>query len=286
MFEFLSMGNVMRTISTLSFGLLPDSYIPNHSENRMKNEGDVLAAREHYLSYRPANLTNLLKQRYSWMENFLPESGTVIELGSGHGLIQEFLPNKKILLSDVRKTDFVDLEIDALNIKLAPRSVDVFICSHMIHHVAKPAVFLKSLEPFLKAGGLVVIQEINTSFFMKVLLRMMRHEGWSYRVDVFDSTQICNVPDDPWSANCAIPELLFSDGVRFEKEIPQFKLIKNELCEFLALPLSGGVISKTRVPLLPQWILSGVNLIDTICVKLFPGLFAFGRRVVLQKVGE
>ena len=48
-----------------------------------------------------------------------------------------------------------------MDIQLPDNSVDVFICSHMIHHVPKPIVFLKSLEKILVPGGLILIQEIN-----------------------------------------------------------------------------------------------------------------------------
>ena len=35
---------------------------------------------------------------------------------------------------------------------------------------------------------------------MRFLLRLMRHEGYSYDVNVFDENCVCNDPADPWSA--------------------------------------------------------------------------------------
>jgi hypothetical protein len=64
----------------------------------------------------------------------------------------------------------------------------------------------------LKPGGRIIIQDIYTSTIMKVALRVMRHEGWSEEVNVFDRAAVCNDPDDPWSANCSIPKLLFWGG--------------------------------------------------------------------------
>ena len=78
----------------------------------------------------------------------------------------------------------------------------------------------------------------------------MRHEGYSYNKDVFNEKNLANDPSDPWSANCAIPEMLFKDHVKFEKEVP-FKVIHNKLNEFLLLPLSGGVIAKSKTINLP-----------------------------------
>jgi len=65
-------------------------------------------------------------------------------------------------------------------------------------------------------------------------------------------------------------------------EMP-FKIIKNSLNEFLLLPLSGGVIAKSKTVELPMVVLKIVYFIDIFLIFLFPKLFAFGRSVVLKK---
>jgi len=79
----------------------------------------------------------------------------------------------------------------------------------------------------------------------------MRHEGWSNDVDVFDAKSITKNPKDPWSANCSIPELLFSSGDMFHSSFTMFKIVKNELCEFFIFLISGGVTAKTKTINLP-----------------------------------
>ena len=256
-------------------------YKPKHSDNKMKNEGDVELAREIYLKNRINNLDFLLFKRFNWMNDFIKKGSTVIDLGSGAGLIKFYI-NEKIILSDVQKLDFIDKKIDALNIDLPDNSVDVFICSHMIHHISHPVRFLKSLEPKLVDGGLILIQELNTSFFLRVILYLTKHEGFSYNIDIFDEKSPVTDIDDPWSANCSIPELLFQNKELFEMEMP-FKIIKNSLNEFLLLPLSGGVIAKSKTVELPMVVLKIVYFIDKFFIFLFPKLFAFGRSVVLKK---
>ena len=254
---------------------------PKHIDNKMENEGDVELARKIYLKNKINNLDFLLFKRFDWMNEFIKNRSTVIDLGSGAGLI-EFYINEKIILSDVKKLDFIDQEIDALNINIPNNSVDVFICSHMIHHIAHPIKFLKSLEPKLVDGGLILIQEINTSFFMRLILYLTKHEGFSYNIDVFDENVIANEINDPWSANCAIPELLFQNKGLFETKMP-FDIIKNSLNEFLLLPLSGGVIAKSKTIELPMTLLKIIDFIDKAFIFLFPKIFAFGRSVVLKK---
>lgn len=256
-------------------------YIPAHKANRMGHEGDVELARENYIQNKPSNLDFLLYKRFDWMNSYLTENQRIIELGAGAGFSQFYL-KQKIILSDVIKRDYIDEKIDAMDIQLPDNSVDVFICSHMIHHVAKPTLFLKALEKKLIPGGLVLIQEINTSFIMRLILYIMKHEGYSYKKDVFDEDNVANDPSDPWSANCAIPELLFNNQTQFEKVVP-LKVVHNSLNEFLIFPLSGGVIAKAKTIDLPRTVLKLVDLFDQLMVKIFPGLFAFGRSVVLQK---
>jgi hypothetical protein len=118
---------------------------------------------------------------------------------------------------------------------------------------------------------------------MRALLALTRHEGWSYAVNLFDPNTIANDPTDLWSANCAIPELLFENKNQFESSFSTLSIIRNEKVEFLLFPLSGGVISRTRMPELPFFVLSAIKIIDQIAVRLLPNLFAFGRRVVIQK---
>ena len=65
---------------------------------------------------------------------------------------------------------------------------------------------------------------VNTALTMRLLLWMMRHEGWSYDIDVFDENAVTNDPEDPWSANCAIPELLFQSSTEFESKVPGYSV--------------------------------------------------------------
>ena len=138
------------------------------------------------------------------------------------------------------------MEVDAMAPPFEDESLDVVICSHMIHHIAKPVVFFENIHKKIKPSGYIIIQEINTSLMMRILLRLMRHEGWSYDVDVFDRNQVTNNPNDPWSANCAIPELLFENEGAFEEKIDGFKIVVNEVNEGMIFPLSVVLFQRLR----------------------------------------
>ena len=261
---------------------LKGPYFPAHSENRMDSEGDVLAARNNFLSKKFNNLDFLLKQRYSWMNEYIDSQQKIIEIGVGAGFSEFYLKDKPIL-TDVVINNWVDDIVDATNMKYPNGSIDVIIASHNIHHFYSPYKFFVECQRVLKKGGLVLIQEVNTSLLMRILLKLMRHEGWSYDKDVFDPKEITNDKKDPWSANCAVPELLFSSKQKFEANFNSLSIIENKLCECLIMPVSGGVISKTKMIELPTIILKLISYLDKLLIYIFPNFFALGRRVVLRK---
>lgn len=263
--------------------LLPRTFLPSHDENRMRDEGDVEAARARFLRDRPPNLERLLRGRFEWMNAYLADKKDVVELGAGPAFSKEFITNPHFKTTDVAKRPWIDLEVDALNLPFAEESMDAVVCSHMIHHLAHPISFFRSVARVLRPGGLALIVDINTSFLMRSLLYAMRHEGWSYDVDVFDEETVANNPEDPWSANCAIPQLLFADPERFERAVPGLRVVRNDVFEGLIFPLSGGVISKTRTLQLPKLALDLVEWVDRRATRALPDIFALGRRVVLEK---
>ncbi len=262
---------------------LQGPYVPKHKSNRMKSEGSVSDARRLFLKTRFQNLDSLLMFRYQWMNQFLKPNSIIIEIGAGAGFSQLYL-NQKVILTDAIKNPWIEKVIDATKMDLADKSVDVVIASHNIHHFFSPCKFFDECARVLKDDGLILIQEINSSLMMRLLLKLMRHEGWSYNVDVFDPDAVVNDKHDLWSANCAVPEMLFFDESRFEHAFASFKITKNELCECFLFPLSGGVTAKTKVPQLPKGFLNFIAIFDRVLITFLPSIFALGRRVVLKKI--
>ena len=257
-------------------------FSPHHTDNLMHSEGDLSEARENFISRRFRNLDVLLSSRYSWMNDYLSEGQKIIEIGSGAGFSQLYL-KQTLTLTDATQNSWIEKFIDATDMELDDNSHDVIIASHNIHHFYSPYKFFMECQRVLKPGGVILIQELNTSLMLRFLLKIMRHEGWSYDKDVFDEDAIMNSENDLWSANCAVPEMLFSQASRFNQTFEKLTIERNQLCECFIFPLSGGVIAKTRVPELPKFILDMVLLLDKILIKILPSVFALGRQVVIRK---
>jgi ubiquinone/menaquinone biosynthesis C-methylase UbiE len=204
-----------------------------------------------------------------------------LEVGSGAGFSKLFISSANLMLTDVEPHPWIDQQVDGLAMPFPDSSFDFIVSSNMIHHVATPHRFFAECARVLRPNGRLIIQEINTSLAMRAILRIMHHEGYSYDVSVFEPDTICNDPRDPWSANCALPHMLFGDPRRFAETFP-FRMLLRQNTEFLIFPLSGGVIAKTKTINLPPSILRLVDAIDNLLVAIAPDVFSLQMNVVLE----
>jgi SAM-dependent methyltransferase len=249
----------------------------------VQHAGDVVRAREAFARRPGRNLRYLLHKRFSWMQPYLGSETFAVELGCGAGFSEMYLRAGRLELTDVEPQPWVDRVVDALALPYQEASVDVLIANNVIHHLARPNLFFREAARVLRPGGYVLIQECNCAVTTQWALRLTGHEGYDFRVDPFDPEAICNDPADPWSANCALPNLLFDDVTRFEAAHREFAVERNELTEFLIHFNSGGVTASAPYLPLPWWALRLVDAIDDALVALAPGFFAAQRRAVLRR---
>lgn len=263
--------------------LLNKAFAPLAAENRMSVVDDVAASRKGYLENEPNNLKFLLEKRYQWMNDFIKLNDVGVEVGCGNGLSEFFIRCDNYLRTDYADFEWIDKKVDALNMPFADGSLDFLVSSNMIHHLAKPYIFFQECHRVLKPGGLMLVQEINASFFLRLALKLMKHEGYNYDVDPFDKDSVCNDPENPWSGNNALPNLLFDDMKKFEANFP-FKCVREKHTEFSIFLLSGGVTAKTKTVQLGRALLSAFDALDHALIGLSKNTFALQRQIVLKKV--
>ena len=263
--------------------------LPLEYKSKKKKKISEKLVREKIFNNSNNNLDYLLKKRFNWMKKYLSgrNKKIIFELGSGSGCIKKILKNEKIILTDVIKFEWIHKKIDMLSMNLSStykNKVDVFIFNHSLHHCPNPAKCLKLINKYLKKGGLVLINEPETSFSLKLIQMITRDEAWSYNKNIFDTTKNLFKANDPWFSNTATAELLFKNEKKFKKKFPEYKILKNELSEFFIFLNSGGVNSNIFKLPLNLFFLNILNLIDSFLVNFFPRIFALNRSVVLKKI--
>lgn len=250
----------------------------------MRNEGNIIAAREYFFEKKNKNLYCLLKNRYGWMNDYINNNDEVIELGSGPGLSKYFINNKSFKTSDISNYNFLDYKnIDAMNTKFDNNSFDVVISSNMIHHITYPLRHIEEVYRILKPGGLYIIQEVNCSIMFQIIIILLKIEGFDFTCDVTNRDEECTNKNDPFSGNNAIPNLIFDNFEKFNsKNEFKFKLLKHEHSEFLSFINSGGVIAKTKYIPLNDYLNKFLINIDNFLSK-FNKIFPLQKKIILEK---
>ena len=266
---------------------LPKKIYFHHSQNRMNDEGNILASREYFFSKKNKNLFYLLKNRFSWMNNFISDEDNIIELGCGPAFVKEFIHNKNFKTSDIMNDDFIDFKgVDAVDTKFDNESFSIVISSNLIHHVAHPIKLFNEVYRILKPGGHYIIQDVNFSYMFQLIILLMRIEGYDKTINILNDKVPCNDVNDPWSGNNAIPNLIFDDFSKFNEKLGnKFELIylkKNEFCSFLN---SGGVIAKTLYLPLNDLLNKLLIKFDNQLTRLHK-IFALQQSVVLKKKNQ
>ena len=249
---------------------------------------DNFSNRKRIMYSKNKNLIYLLNKRFSWMKKYIRGKKTIIELGSGNGCIKKIIDDKKIILTDIIKYPWIDKKVDMMKINLEKKylkKIDIFIINHSLHHCANPALTLKKMSIYLKKNGYILINEPETSFFLKLIQIVLDDESWSLKSKVFNHKSIFN-PKNPWISNTAVAQLLFKNEKKFQKYFPQYKIVENKLSEFFIFLNSGGVNSSFFHIKLNNFFLRVLNFIDEILIFFLPNIFALNRTIILKKINE
>jgi SAM-dependent methyltransferase len=249
----------------------------------VRHAGDVDRARAAYRTRPGSNLKFLLHKRFSWMQRYLGPDTYAVEVGCGAGFSELFLRAGTLELTDTEPQPWVKRVVDAQALPYADASLDVLIANNVVHHLAYPDRFFREATRVLRAGGHLLIQECDCALTTRIALRLTHHEAYDFSADPFDPTRPCNDPNDPWSANCAIPNLLFDDLDRFRAHYPDLAVIDAQRSEFFIHFNSGGVTASAPYLPLPWAALRVVDAIDGALVAIAPGIFAAQRRIALRR---
>ncbi len=170
-------------------------------------------------------------------------SGSVLELGSGAGFFEHFLPG--VITSEVFQCPGVQRIVDARQLPFQDAELRGIVMTDVLHHIPDAAAFFREAARCLRPGGVVTMVEPWVSPWSRLIYTHLHHEPFEPGVERWDFPAKGPLSD----ANGALPWILFErDRKRFELEFPAFKIEEIRPMMPFRYLVSGGVSMRSLMP--------------------------------------
>ncbi len=189
-------------------------------------------------------LRRIYDQWYGFISTNIPAgSGEVLELGSGAGFLDEFIP--QLITSEIFVTPGARVVLDGQRLPFPDAGLRAIAMTNVLHHLPDVRRFFAEATRCVRVGGTVAMVEPWVTQWSRLIYRKLHHERFDphARRWGFDS-------DGPLSgANGALPWIVFRrDRQQFEREFPTWRIEHlRPILPFRYL-LSGGVSLRALMP--------------------------------------
>jgi SAM-dependent methyltransferase len=241
------------------------------ARDRLSRHRDVFGQRD--------DLRALYADWYGRIRDVLPDSssGVCVELGSGPGLIREFIPHA--VCTDVVPASWLDLRLSAQSLPFAPTKLGALILFDVLHHLPAPGLFFEEAARALQPGGRLVMCEPFVSWLSWPVYRFFHEEALDFDVDAL--SQCLAADKDPFAGNQAVPtQIFFRQRARFEQRFPEFRILETPMMAGPSYPLSGGF--GRRAPL-PNWLWRRVHRWEQKLPAWLYRVLGFRMMIVLER---
>lgn len=195
----------------------------------------VTELRKQVISTKPL-LKAIYDEWYAMLAAGLPAgSGPVLELGSGAGYCDRFIPG--LITSELLYCPSVQLGLDAQHMPFADGSLRAIVFTGVLHHIPNVRLFFAEAERSVHPGGRILMVEPWVTAWSRFAYKNLHHEPFSP-----EATDWSFPSSGPLSgANIAIPWIVFErDRGIFESEFPGLKSSRSDLsCRFVTLSPEG-----------------------------------------------
>lgn len=184
---------------------------------------------------------------------------------------------------DLVQTPWLDVIADGQHLPFKDNSFSNIVMVDLIHHIEYPKKMFLEISRVLKKGGRVIAIEPAITPFSWIFLKLFHPEPIDMDANpLLDG--IVNAYRDPFDANQALPTLLFEKYKdRFEREIPDLKIIHISKLSFFAYPLSGGFRPWC---LIPSRLIKPLLSLEQTLQPYLGRIMAFRILIVLAKNGK
>ncbi len=172
-----------------------------------------------------------------------PCDGPVLELGSGAGFLDEFIPG--LITSELFATPGAALVMDAHAMPVRDGGLRAIVMTNVLHHLARPRFFFAEAARCVKPGGALVMIEPWVTAWGRWVYTHLHHEPFVPEAPEWEFPQT-----GPLSgANGALPWILFvRDRDRFERDFPMWKVQTIRPIMPFRYLISGGVSLRSMAP--------------------------------------
>lgn len=210
------------------------------------------------------------------MRPFLPRQGPLLEVGSGSGLLRDFIP--EAILSEVAELPWVDRVVDCRHMPFGDGTLAGVIGFDLLHHLAQPHSFLDEVTRVLVPGGRAFFIEPYLTFFSFFGYKILHHESIYFKDYHPDKEE-----SGPWAGNIAVANLIFKRDIKNWTVLhPGLTIIHRELFGFFDFTCAAGF---KPYAYMPHRFFRHLVKMDDHLAWLMP-LIAFRIFVVMEKTEE
>jgi SAM-dependent methyltransferase len=181
---------------------------------------------------------------YALISSWLPPvDGPVLELGSGAGFLQEFIPG--LITSELFLCANTRVVLDGARLPFPDGSLRAIVMTDVLHHIPDCRAFFREAQRCLRPAGALVMLEPWVSRWSTLIFQWFHHEPF-----LPDSQSWEFLAAGPLSgANGALPWMVFErDRSVFEMEFPNLGIDRIEPMMPFRYLVSGGVSLRSLMP--------------------------------------
>jgi SAM-dependent methyltransferase len=189
-------------------------------------------------------LKTIYDEWYSLLAAELPPGeGAVLELGSGAGYCESYIPG--LITSEVNFYPGVKVVADARQLPFREGSLRAIVFTDVMHHMPDVRQFFAGASMCLREGGKILMIEPWLTSWSRFVYQRFHHEP--FRPEAEDWSFPSTGPLS--AANGAIPWIVFvRDRQRFEAEFPNLVVERIQPMLPFRYLVSGGVSMRSLMP--------------------------------------
>jgi len=221
-------------------------------------------------------LRKIYEEWYAGVIEALPAGpGPVLELGSGGGFLDRFVP--QLIKSDIMPVADLSVVLDGRQLPFRPGSLRAIVMTNVFHHIPDARSFLSEAARSVRPSGKLILIEPWVSRWASFVLRRLHHEPFEP-----DATSWEFPSTGPLSsANTALAWIVFArDRCRFEQEFPEWEVASIRCGMPFRYLLSGGVSLRG---LMPGWTFGAWKTLEKVLVRSWGSLVMFAQIVLLRR---